>query len=59
MHRHALLGATECGHDGISMKLQHTASIFNKGVNKDVRTEAVYKPRNDGNDKEEAGMRTA
>ena len=59
LYRHALLSATERGHYGVSMKLQHAASIFNEGVDYDVRSEAVYEPCNDGDDKEEAGMRTA
>ena len=54
LNRDALLGATECLHDGVSVEVDHAAGIFYKGVNNDIRPEALNEPGDNRNDKEEA-----
>ena len=52
LHRDTLLGATKRFHDGISVEINHAASIFDKGMDNNVRPEALHKPGDDWDDKE-------
>ena len=56
LNRDALLGTTKCLHDGVSVEVNHAACVFHKGMNDDVGPEALNKPGDHGDDKEEAGI---